>query len=273
MQNILEKHIYIDMISNERSSLEKLIPLSREIVESLLQVDEKFVIDIEECNGNLYEHTIKVTLLAVMTAIRLKVPAETLYEIALACLLHDLGLRYITVSYINQDMGKRTSLEAFEYKKHTVQAYTVLEEEKWISMRAKKMILYHHERRDGSGFPFREKSRELECNILQVCDAFECAISGMECKRIEVQQALENIMETEDVLFDKEIVRVIVKLVGRYPVGTRVRLTSGEVGIVLSQTENSIRPIIGVLDDDECLTGVRHNLSVNNNLSILQVED
>lgn len=273
VQKILENHIYKDMNSTEKSSLEKLISLSQEIVEELIQVDEDIVIDVEESNGNLYEHTIKVTMLTVMVARKLKVPKESLYEMALGCLLHDLGLRYITVSYINQDMEKVSSSESFEYKKHTIQAYSVLEGESWISPCAKKMILSHHERRDGSGFPLRQKSRELECNILQACDAFECAISGVECKRVGVQQALENMMETADVLFDKKIVKTLVKLVGRYPVGTKVRLTSGELGIVVSQTDNSIRPVIGVLDEDEQLTEVRHNLSKSKKISILQVEE
>lgn len=268
VQKILENHIY-----QEKNSLEKLKPLSEEIVAELLQVDENIVIDMEERNGNLYEHTIMVTMLAVMVARKLKIDEASLQEIALGCLLHDLGLRYITVPYINQNMENRPSSEIFEYKKHTIQAYSALEGEDWIGANAKKMILSHHERRDGSGFPLKQKSRELECNILQACDAFDCAISGMECKRIGIQEALEYLMETADVLFERKIVKIIAKLVGRYPVGTKVRLTSGELGIVISQTDNSIRPIIGVLDESEKLTEIRYELNKNKKISILQVEN
>lgn len=268
VQKILENHIY-----QEKNSLEKLKPLSEEIVADLMQVDENLVIDVEERNGNLYEHTIMVTMLAVMVARKLKIEEESLREIALGCLLHDLGLRYITVPYINQDMESCPSSEIFEYKKHTIQAYSALEGEDWIGTNAKKMILSHHERRDGSGFPLKQKSRELECNILQACDAFDCAISGMECKRVGIQEALEYLMETADVLFERKIVKVIVKLVGRYPVGAKVRLTSGELGIVISQTENSIRPLIGVLDEEEKLTEIRYELNKNKKISILQVEN
>lgn len=268
VQKILENHIY-----QGKNFLEKLKPLSEQMVTELLQVDENIVIDVEERNGNLYEHTIMVTLLAVMVARKLKVTEESLKEIALGCLLHDLGLRYITVPYMNQDMENRPSAEIFEYKKHTIQAYSALEGEDWIGTNAKKMILSHHERRDGSGFPLKQKSRELECNILQACDAFDCAISGMECKRIGIQEALEYLMETTDVLFERKIVKVISKLVGRYPVGTKVRLTSGELGVVISQTENSIRPVIGVLDATEQLTDVRYELNKNKKISILQIEN
>lgn len=268
VQKILENHIY-----QGKNSLEKLKTLSEEIVAELMSVDENLVIDVQERNGNLYEHTIMVTLLAVMVARKLKIEEESLQEIALGCLLHDLGLRYITVPYMNQDMESRSSSEVFEYKKHTIQAYSVLEGENWIGTNAKKMILSHHERRDGSGFPLKQKSRELECNILQACDAFDCAISGMERKRIGIQEALEYLMETADVLFERKIVKILVKLAGRYPVGTKVRLTSGEMGIVISQTDNSIRPVIGVLDEAEQLTEIRYELNKTKKISILQVED
>lgn len=268
VQKILENHIY-----QEKDSLKNIKVLAEELVAELLEVDENIVIDMEERNGNLYDHTIMVTMLSVLVGRKLKIEKEILQEIALGSLLHDLGLRYITVPYINLDMESRPSSESYEYKKHTIQAYSVLEAEGWIGANAKKMILLHHERRDGSGFPLRQKSRDLECNILQVCDAFDCAISGMECKRMGIQQALEYLMETADVLFERKIVRIIEKLIGRYPVGTKVRLTSGESGIVVSQTQNSIRPIIAVLDEKESLTKVRYDLNRKKKISILQVED
>ena len=268
VKKILEKHIYM-----EKNSLKKLKPLSEEMVEELLQADEKMVIDVEERDGNLYEHTIMVTMLSVMIARRLKMPKDFLEDLALGCLLHDLGLRYITVPYINLDMQNRPNSELFEYKKHTVQAYSALEGEDWIGSNAKKMILSHHERKDGSGFPLRQKNREMECKIIQACDAFDCAISGIECKRVRLQQALEHLMESAGVLFEQKIIKELVNFVGRYPVGQKVRLTSGELGVVVSQTDNSIYPVIGVLDDEEKLTDKRYKLSKKEKLSILQLED
>lgn len=59
----------------------------------------------------------------------------------------------------------------------------------------------------------------------------------------------------------------------RYPVGTRVRLNTGESGIVLKQTENSIRPVIRILDEENRLTEKVYQLNKNKNVSILQVEN
>ena len=67
--------------------------------------------------------------------------------------------------------------------------------------------------------------------------------------------------------------RAIERLVARYPVGTRVRLNTGESGIVLKQTENSIRPVIRILDEENRLTEKVYQLNKNKNVSILQVEN
>lgn len=267
VQKILENHIY-----HEKGALEGITSLAEEMVEALATANENYVIDVDERNGNLYEHSVMVTILTIMTAKRLKVKQEALYQIALGCLLHDLGLRYITIPHINNyDMQNNTESELFEFKKHTILAYSALEGEEWLDATAKKMILSHHERKDGSGFPLKQKNKELECNILQACDAFDCMVSGMECKRTSVQEALEYLIETSDILFEKRVVKVLQKMVGYYPVGTRVSLNTGETGVIVSQTENSIRPIIAVLDGKDRITGVQYDLAKNKKISILEV--
>lgn len=267
IQKILENHIY-----NGKDSLEKMKPLSEEMVSELLQNNRDTVLDMEERDGNLYEHTLMVTILSIMTGIQLKLKQETLNQIALGSLLHDLGLRYVTISYLNYDMESSSASDIFEFKKHTILAYSALESESWISEITKKMILSHHERKDGSGFPLKQKNKELECNILQVCDAFDCMITGMECKRSGIQETLEYLVEASGILFEEKVVKAVQKIVARFPVGTKVKLNTGETGIVIEQTKDPIRPVIGVIDSNQILTERRYYLCKNQEISILQVE-
>lgn len=142
----------------------------------------------------------------------------------------------------------------------------------WIRY-PEKWCFPHHERKDGSGFPLKQKIKDIECTILQVCDALDCSLSGMECKRAGIQQTLEYLVETSDILYEKKVVKVIQKFIARYPVGTRVRLNTGETGIVITQSDNSIRPVIGILDKRDRLTDIRYDLNKNKKISILQVEE
>ena len=268
VQKILENHIY-----DGKEGLREIEPLAKDIISDMMETSDKLVIDFEERDGNLYEHTIMVTILSIAVARKLKLSEADIENITLGCLLHDLGLRYITVPYINYDTKKSTTTESFEFKKHSVLAYTALENEQWLNSISKKMILSHHEKKDGSGFPLRQKTKEIECKILQVCDVFDCMVSGMECKRSNVQIALEYITEASDILFDKKVVKAIEKIIARYPVGTKVKLNTGEIGIVISQTEDTTHPIIAVIEKNGEVSNVYYNLKKNKNISILEIRD
>ena len=54
-----------------------------------------------------------------------------------------------------------------------------MDEESWIAPISMKMVLSHHENMAGTGFPMKQKNKELECRIIQACDAFDSLISGM----------------------------------------------------------------------------------------------
>jgi hypothetical protein len=97
-------------------------------------------------------------------------------------------------------------------------------------------------------------------------------ISGVECKRARIEEIMEYMAEASDVLFEGEIVRVLQKLVARYPVGTRLKLSTGETSVVLRQTTDSIRPVVGVLDDNHRMTDKRYSLDKETRIGVLQIE-
>ena len=78
-------------------------------------------------------------------------------------------------------------------------------------------------------------------------------------------------LEAADLLFERKIVKVLQKIVAYYPVGTKIRLNTGETGIVVCQTDNSIRPVVAVLDQDNQMTEIRYDLAKNKKISILQL--
>ncbi len=268
IKKILERHIY-----SEKRGLKDIEQVAKDLIIELENADEKIVVDMKERGGNLYEHTIMVALLSLMVAKRLKLSDEEIYDLAVACLLHDLGLRYITVPYSNYDVENSSVSESNEFKKHPVLAFSALESEDWMSYKSKKMILSHHERRDGSGFPLKQKIKDIEYNILQACDAFDSMISGTECKRNNVQMAMEYLVEASDERFDKKVVKVIEKMVARYPIGTRLRLNTGENAVVIMQTEDSTHPVVTVLDQEENITDLQYDLNKSRKVTILQVID
>lgn len=264
VQRLMESHIY-----HGSRSLRELEVIANEIVKEIDDMPENAVIDMNERTANLYEHTVMVTLLSLSVAKKLNMDRKRRYHMAIGCLLHDIGIRYITTKYENQDWTSVDPVELFEYKKHTILGYSAVDEESWVPDIARKMILSHHEKLDGSGFPMRQKNRETECRIIQVCDVFDCCISGMECKRMSVQEALSMIADEAGTLYDKKVVDHLTAMIAKYPVGTTVKTNDETEGVVISQTLDPENPIIMVLNTEQ--ENHSRNLMLEENISILQV--
>lgn len=274
VRRLMESHIY----HGASKSLKEFEIIANDIVREIDELPLDGIIDIKERNANLYDHTVMVTLLSVMVAKKLKLDNKKKYNIAVGCLLHDIGIRYITVQYENRNFDNAEPVELFEYKKHTILGYSALEEEGWIPPISMKMILCHHENMNGTGFPMKQKNKEIECKIIQACDAFDCYISGMECKRISVQEALNMMMSEIDVKYDKKVVNNLISSVARYPVGTTVKTNEQARAVVISQTKDPENPIIMLLSAENENIDInlennlnKMNLMLEKNISILQV--
>lgn len=265
---ILEKHIYTG-----RDSLKKVKELAAEIIEETNNKSIDYVYEFSQWNANLYEHSIIVTILSIMIGRKLNLNKEELLHIAIGCLLHDLGLRYTTINYVNQSYELLCPSSAFEFKKHTIIAYTVLEEEKWIPDISKKMVLSHHEKMDGTGFPLKQKNKELHCKIIQLCDTYDCLVSGMECKSEPVENVIDYLSEVSGVRYDRKVVKEFLSCVAKYPTGTKVELSDGSYGIVCNQTLCADKPEIILIDylDGRIVNPNKFNLSKESSISIKKV--
>lgn len=264
VQRVMENHIY-----HKNKSLREFEVIANEVVKEVSKIPENIIIDINARIVNLYEHTVMVTLVSVFVARLLHLDQVRQYNIAVGALLHDLGLRYITTGYVNRDWEKEDPIEAFEYKKHTILGYSALDEESWIPEVSKKMVLFHHERLDGSGFPMRRRDFEMECRIIQACDAFDGYITGMECVRIPLQDAIGKMQEGIIHKYDRKVVETLLSRIAYYPVGTAVKMSNQAEGIVVLQTEDPKCPV--VLDFHSGESEKKYNLMLQKDISILQI--
>ncbi len=205
IKKLLEKHTY-----SGKDNLIETVDLAKNLLASIdeqLQDEEK-TYEIHEHEACLYQHTLEVTIISTVIARKMKLSDEEITNLMCGCLLHDLGIRYITVPYTNLNLEKNEPAEIFEYKKHTILAYTVLENEKWLNKEARNIILSHHEKMNGTGFPLKQKNQSTICKIVQFVDAFDCLMSGMECERRTKENVNEHFAKRKGVEYDEEIMNV-----------------------------------------------------------------
>ena len=208
VKSILERHTY-----SHNTNLVELCQTADYIITNILEEEEvvEKIYDIKERSSDIYEHSINLCSLATIVALKMGLSQETVHDIGVGCLLHDLGLRYLAIVYDDQDISQLSEKEFAEFKKHPVYAYTALRDETWISNDSKDMILYHHERLDGSGYPLKATDISKECRIVQICDAFDEMICGIGCKRKKVYEAVEYLKRNKDIKFDGKIVDILLE--------------------------------------------------------------
>ncbi len=251
IRQVMERHIY-----KHNEELKRLCRMAENIILEAVNeepLNEK-VVEIQEASGDIYTHSMHVCTLSTMLAIRCGMEKEEVQDVLKGGLLHDIGLRYITVPYENISMDKISRIAREEYKHHTLKGYNSLEKESWISPAVKDIILYHHERLNGSGYPLKLKGDRLihQVKIVSICDAFDERVTGIGHERYHLQEALEFLRDNKGVLFDKAVTETFLKMIVQYPTGCVVKLNTGEIGRVVYQNKDMPeRPVLLLMQDQE----------------------
>lgn len=274
IKSLLQNHLY-----TKKGYLKHSMTIAEQMWEQICEVNPEKLFDIPtERTDYLSEHTFWVTVMALLLAEKSGFSREQSIELAAAGILHDLGLRYITVPYENKAFDRpelTDAAEAFEYKKHTILAYTVLEQETWLSTQMREIILSHHEKMDGSGFPLKQKNQSDACKIIQLCDTFDCLISGMECVRIPADHAMDLLADQAGIRYEEKFIRQLFSSIARYPVGTEVLLSDGSYAIVSRQTQKPENPVVMRLTSlhGDIIVGEEYDLSMHTDIHIVQTAE
>ena len=240
IKNVLEKHIY-----RHNSDLKVIGEQAEKIIESVIEEPEVItnITEMRNISTDMYTHCINVCALSTIMALRLKMSEKQVRNISIGAILHDIGLRYIKVPYMNVK-------DALEYKKHTIFGYSSLQDEGWIPDIAKEIILLHHERIDGKGYPFQHKGDKIktEVKLVSLCDDFESLISGVGSTKLKIYEAIEYIKANQGIKYDATITDKLLESVAVYPVGINVITSEGEMGVVVRQNHKfTDRPVIKML--------------------------
>lgn len=201
---------YWDREQINKQLIKKNRQLSK-IVDSII----KTLTNITE-NKDIYtkNHSYNVAVISVRIALKLGLNKEQINIIRQAALLHDIGKIEVHPGIL----FKPNHLSDLEYeiiKKHAEFGYEIVKDIEFND-KIKKIILQHHERNNGSGYPQGLKTDEilLETKIIAVADVFEAMISQRSYRpALSISEALNFLKENRKVLFDSKIVDILVELV------------------------------------------------------------
>lgn len=251
VEKVFKRHIY-----KHNNEIRKLGEEADKIINGVLSEPEvlESITEVRRISTDIYSHCINVCTMSTIMALRLRMSEKQVKSVAMGAILHDLGLRYMKIPYTDVDIKDMSPADALEYKKHTIYGYSSLQEEKWLTDTAKEIILFHHERIDGKGFPFQQRAEKLrpEVRLVSLCDDFDSLISGIGGKKMKIYEAIEYIRANAGTIYDANIAVKFLESVALYPVGMEVITNEGEVGEVVRQNKEATdRPVIRMLEHSD----------------------
>jgi putative nucleotidyltransferase with HDIG domain len=217
-----------------------------------------------------FTHMVNVSILAMAQARALGIDGRLLREFGMSALMHDIG-KVRTPKEILNKPDKLTDDEFVIMRRHVVDGAEILRRTPEMPILAPVVAFEHHLRLDGSGYPFTVQRAALNlgsmlCAIADVYDA-------MRSQRIYQQahptdRIMAVLKRNEGAQLDQHLVRRFVQLLGIYPPGNLVRLSTGEIAVVLHvHAPDPHRPRVRVLFSAD---GARLELPFERNLWELQ---
>ena len=138
-----------------------------------------------------------------------------MYQIAIACLVHDLGLLSMNFSVVGIKEEELSPERLEIYYNHPVSIRKKLDHIPWMTEDAKEIVLSHHERANGRGFPYKKKRQSIGCRIVQVSDAFDRMHIGLEEIKHTPEELYSFMESRKHCRFDNTIVEFLFQVIAK----------------------------------------------------------
>jgi diguanylate cyclase (GGDEF)-like protein len=194
-----EEHMYHQKLLDEKSCRNAII--------------NTLLVTLYEQSNETEEHSKRIERYCHSMGRILKFSTKEMDELSLLALLHDIGKVSINPSIL-QKPGPLTAEEWKEMKKHPEIGYRIVQSMPELTA-VSKLVLSHHERWDGKGYPHGLKGEDipLACRILAVADAFDAMTNNRVYRRaMTAREAMNELLKHAGTQFDTEIVKLFIRI-------------------------------------------------------------
>jgi HD-GYP domain-containing protein (c-di-GMP phosphodiesterase class II) len=250
-------------------------PVARKVVTNLLSSVTRspeanlLLTQVRRFKNELFAHSVNVCVLALVVGTFEGLDQE-ITTLGLGALLHDVGQTRLprNLTYKN---GAFTGLERRIMEQHPGLGSLILKQTGGIPEAARRIVLEHHERLNGSGYPCGLRGSEIGflSQIVAITDVYDAMLMGRNGLAVPPVEVLRQLyLQASAGAFDRELVERIIHGLGVYPIGSLVELNTGERGIVIAPNRaDSLKPTLRVVvngDSPGALNGPLINLAESN---------
>ncbi len=217
----------------------------------ILKKDESAIIALtmlSDYDNYTFNHSVNVGILSL--ALARELGWENADDIGVAGLLHDIGKTKTPLEIINKP-GKLTPEEWETMKKHPVEGAKIVQEMNKFKTEIALMVLQHHVRYDKSGYPEIKNSKLFEgTHLITISDTYDSMTTLRPYqRRFDPKEALDIMVnKLKGKALHPTYLNTFVEMLGIYPIGSCVRLKTGEIALVTSlNRENPLLPMVKVI--------------------------
>lgn len=249
---IAVKKAMADYRDNRRFSAESTKRVVDSIIDELLNSRDLMVnlSDIKTSDDYTFSHSVNVCVLSLITGIKLGLDQLKLRDLGVGALLHDIG-KVMIPDEILKKPDKLSEEEFAKIREHPLLGYNIVKADPNVKLTSAYVVLSHHERFDGSGYPngLKGENTHLFAKIVSIADVFDALTSDrVYRKKLRTFEVVEYLNAISESHFDQDILQCFMKSIPIYSIGTSVLLSSGEKGIVVdTNKEFPTRPIVRII--------------------------
>lgn len=203
--------------------------------------------NLKQTNDPTYQHSINVSILCNLFARWLGMSEQEIQDLTVAGLLHDIGKVKIPKEILEKE-GKFTEGEYSVMKMHTLYGYDIVSEREDLSDHIKNAVLMHHEKVNGSGYPYGYTGEKIDnyAKIVAICDIYDAMTSSRSYRdKLCPFKVIEEFELGSFGILDTEYLFVFLQNIAYTYVGSWVVLNDGSTAeVVFINNSNMSRPIV-----------------------------
>jgi len=251
------QEVVVNTVQNREINISKTKRVVHTLIDHITR-DESSLIElaaIKDYDDYTYAHSTNVCVYCLTLGVRLGLDRPRLSQLGFSALFHDIGKVKLPKDLIHKPdafdendwiqmqrhplLGVKTILRNLKLGEHTA--------------RAVRGALEHHINADFTGYPslhYQKRPMNLFSRIISIADTFDALTSGRVYlkKSIPPEEVLRKMHYQMKVKFDAFLLKIFNDIIGIYPAGTVVLLTTDEIALVLTINEHDrARPYVKIV--------------------------
>lgn len=232
-------------------NMRRMNSIIQNMVDSILEDSESFIglTNIKVHDEYTYAHCVNTSILAIALGASLDLDKPQIAMLGMSAIMHDIGKMLIPPEIINKT--DNYSEEEYEIiKRHPIDGALILSDIQGITKMA-MITAYEHHQHGADGYPQTEKRNRQHpfSQIMSIVDAYDVLNAGRVYYNLpgSPDQVIAALTDRRGSSFSEILLKAFINMIGVFPIGTLLKLSGGEVGLVVKQSSDLMRPHVLLL--------------------------